>query len=336
MNEFKLIQTPHYPQYDVKITLKPCFRCNHMCWFCPEWNNESNMWSKENCDFVLDKLKQLPEEKKKIFFYFYGGEPTLSPYWEYLQYKITDIFKSRELYIQTQTNLSLSNDRLEKFLTEINEKKQDKHTIDICSSYHLGKQLVDDFIQKMSTCEKHNALGLCFFSTEVEREAQMLDEFEQIASMFPDKIKLKFTVIPGLKFKNKPGYTELLKDVNLVGDDDGRYLEYRYFIKKYPHFREYLEQGWNFNVDGDVLNYTEVKNNKIFEKFKFMKCECGTKGVVIDHNLKVYNCNDDYTNNINGIDLSQVNFEEYLARDNICLNKACWDGLDYKKYSKSK
>ena len=86
MNEFKLIQTDQFPVYDLKITLKPCFRCNHNCWFGDEYNNSSSMWSKEDCDAVIDKLRDIPDTKQKLFFYFYGGEPTLSEHWEYLNY----------------------------------------------------------------------------------------------------------------------------------------------------------------------------------------------------------------------------------------------------------
>ena len=70
MNEFKLIQTDQFPVYDLKITLKPCFRCNHNCWFCDEYNNSSSMWSKEDCDAVIDKLRDIPDTKQKLFFYF--------------------------------------------------------------------------------------------------------------------------------------------------------------------------------------------------------------------------------------------------------------------------
>ena len=63
-----------------------------------------------------------------------------------------------------------------------------------------------------------------------------------------------------------------------------------------------------------------------------MKCKCGTKNLVIDHNLKVYHCNDYYYSQINPIDLDTIDFAKFLSNDIICLNHKCTDGLDHAKY----
>ena len=86
ITSFEIIQHPEWFDYDLKITLKPTFKCNHRCWFCNEYDNSTQSWTQEQCDVVLDKLKEIPSNKKRIFFYFYGGEPTRSKYWEYLNY----------------------------------------------------------------------------------------------------------------------------------------------------------------------------------------------------------------------------------------------------------
>ena len=84
LSKFSLIPTHDWPAYDLKVTLKPSFRCNHNCWFCEEYNNSTKMWTKEQCDQVIDKLKDIPDSKRRLFFYFYGGEPTLNKYWQIL------------------------------------------------------------------------------------------------------------------------------------------------------------------------------------------------------------------------------------------------------------
>lgn len=66
-------------------------------------------------------------------------------------------------------------------------------------------------------------------------------------------------------------------------------------------------------------------------KFKYMKCECGVKNMVIDHNLNVYHCNDDFYNNINVSSLYDVDTSTYFNRYVRCLNSACYDGLDFTK-----
>ena len=331
MKTFDIIRSKSWPGYDLKITLKPCFRCNQRCWFCNEYDNKSKMWTRDQCDMVIDKLKSLPKRYKRLFIYFYGGEPTLSRHWEYLHYQLFNIFRDRQVFFQTQTNMSVKNARLRKFLSKCEDLKSDHHTIDICSSYHVGKQCVDDYITNMQTCDEFDALGYCFFSTEVPKEKQMLRELMKIIELYPSKLKLKFTVIPKLKHKELPGYEQIIKDVELMGDDEGQYAEYRYFTKKYPFMLDYLEESWNFNVDGEVLNYVDVKHQRLHEKFRLMSCECGKRGMVIDHNLNVYHCNDDNYNNINGTFIDHLDLTTYLTRNSICMNQACWDGLDFKK-----
>lgn len=327
IQNFKLIKTSEYPTYDLKITLKPCFRCNHNCWFCHEYDNKTSMWTKDDCDLVIERLKDIPKDKTKLFFYLYGGEPTLSEHWEYLNYKILETFSDRDLFVQTQTNLSLDESRLKTFCKNVRGAP-----VDICSSYHLDKQLVGEFISKMDICNSYDVLGLCFVSTEIRKEKQFIREFYKIASTYPKKTKLKFTQLENLINTRVPKYRELLRDEYLRGNDKGESLEYRYFMRKYPDFKNYLEEGWNFNVDGTALNYSEVKEQGIYRQFKFMKCECGTKNLVIDHNLKVYHCNDYYYSQIEPTDIRDINFSEYTKRNIRCLNHKCTDGLDHTKY----
>ena len=331
IHKFQIIKTDQFPEYDLKVTLKPSFKCNHACWFCNEYDNKSTQWSESDCATVIFKLSQIPASKKRIFFYFYGGEPTLSKHWEYLNLELIKTFNDRELFLQTQTNLSIDCDRLETFLqvATTNTAK-----IDICSSYHLGKQSVDEFSRKLDLCSKYGAMGLCFFSTEIGKEEQFLSEFNILNSRFPNKIKLKFTEIENLTFRNLPEYKTHLTDSYLRGDDNGKSLEYRYFIRKYPHFREYFEEGWNFDIDGTVTNYSEIKASKVHTKFKHMWCECGRKSLVIDHNLQVYHCNDDYNKQIRGASLTDIDINTFLKSDVVCINSTCYDGLDHIKYRK--
>jgi organic radical activating enzyme len=328
INKFELIQTNLYPEFDLKITLKPSYRCNQNCWFCEEYNNSSVDWSLDDCNNVLNKLKEIPKNKKKIFIYFYGGEPTLSQYWEYIQYKLVDIFSDKELFIQTQTNLSIDKERLEKFLIEINKLKQDHHKIDICSSYHLGKQTVEIFKEKMDSCHDHNALGLCFINTDFINEDKFINEFNYLKSFYNDKMKIRFTEIgEGTRHKK-----EAKKYPELSNSNDIKSFEYNYFINKYKWVSDFLEEGFNFQVDNDVINFSEVSARNIHKKFRLMKCECGTKNIVIDHNLKVYHCNDDFNNGINILELVDVDFRNYLEKNNYCMNKSCFDGLEFTKW----
>ena len=331
IKKFKMLPNSEWFDYDLKITLKPSFRCNQKCWFCDEWDNSTPMWTAADCDLVIDKLKSIPEEKKKLFIYLYGGEPTLNKNWEYIHYKIIESFPEKCLFIQTQTNLSISNNRLEVFFKKINKIKNNNHTIDICSSYHMSKQTVEGFAAKLRICEKNNSLGYCFFSTEICKEDQFIREFKYLSSIYPHKIKLKFTQLENMSDKPRPEYLKLLEDDYLKGDDKGEGLEYRYFIRKYPELERYLEHSWSFDVDGEIINYSEVKSRGIHRQLKYMKCMAGTKNIVIDHNLNVYRCNDYYYSGIQTLQLDDLNFNTFLDKPNRCLSCKCTDGLDHTK-----
>ena len=330
MKRFELIDNGVWYKYDLKITLKPCYRCNQCCWYCHEFDNKTNMWSLEQCDEVLDKLSRIPTSREDIFIYMYGGEPTMSDYWEYLQLELSNLLSDRNVVFQTQTNMSVSAYRLRNFLSDARANMPDNHVIDICSSYHLYKQSVDEFISKMRICDEYDSLGFCFFSTEIDKEEQMISDFNSLIAVYPDKVKMKFTVVGDVRTNRR--YKHLLKDDYLMGTDDGEYIEYRYYTRKYPHMKQYLEHSWNFDVDGVNKNYVDVVHDRDYARVKYMRCEAGSKGIVIDHDLLVYHCNDDFESKIKQTSLQDFEVADYIKTDTVCLNCSCWDGLDFKKY----
>lgn len=331
INDFQLIQTSAYPEFDLKITLKPSYRCNQSCWFCEEYDNASYMWTKEDCDLVLDKLKEIPSNKKSIWIYFYGGEPTLSIYWEYLQYEIVKLFPFKELFIQTQTNMSIDPNRLKMFLTQIDELKQPNHTINICGSYHLNKQTVEEYLTIMDICKEHYALGLTFFNTDLLHKDQFFKEFYTLVAKYPDDVKLRFTEIG--KGVQETDEAQLYDDKYPI-----KSYEYRYLMEHHKELQKYFEEGFNFNVNinGDeaVMNFAEVSAKDVHKNFRLMKCECGSKNLVIDHNLKAYHCNDDFKNNINVHEIADINLKTFLEKPVFCMNSACYDGLEFHKWKR--
>jgi organic radical activating enzyme len=320
MKLFELIETDEYPTFDFKVTLKPSFRCNQACWFCDEYDNKSYEWSKEDCDKVLDKLDSVLKPYQSIFIYFYGGEPTLSKYYEYLHYELIKRHKDKKLFIQTQTNGSMHKERLITFLNTL--ELQDNHILDISTSVHLNKQKISDLIDKLKILREYNALGNIFPSTEYNHEEQFIEELRLMIHEFDNKVKIKFTEIGA-------GIIDT-QEAQLYPSDQGdiKSFEFRYFTQKYPFLLNYLEEGFNFQVDDKVVNYSIVKATDIHKQVRFMKCECGTKNLVIDHNLKMYRCNDDFKNNIGIQDIS----EDLVIKNKYCLNKACYDGLEFKKW----
>lgn len=327
INNFELIQTSAYPDFDLKVTLKPSFRCNQSCWFCNEYDNDSHQWTKEDCDLVLEKLRDIPSDKNSLWIYFYGGEPTLSKHWEYLQYEIVRMFPFKELFIQTQTNMSINPTRLRLFLAQINECKQPNHTIDICGSYHLNKQTVEQYLDVMDVCDEYKALGLTFFNTDLLHKGQFFKEFYTLVAKYPEHIKLRFTEIG-------KGVQDT-KEAKLYDDKYPiKSYEYTYLMEYHKELKEYFEEGFNFNVDDTVMNFAEVSGTDVHKNFRLMKCECGSKNLVIDHNLKAYHCNDDFKNNINVHEIADIDLKLFLDKPVFCMNSACYDGLEFHKWKR--
>lgn len=251
--------------YDMKVMMQPSYKCNQNCWFCQEWDNTSKIWTKDDCDKVLSKLEKMPEDKKSIYFLFHGGEPTLCRHWEYFHYRLVDIWKDRELFIQTQTNLSMNKKRLEKFLDKIHEIKPSHHVIDISSSYHIGKQNVDDFIEKMKIYQKYVGFGPCSFTAElIHKEKQTLYEYNKLVdSMPPGKIWWRPVVVNDVEDVFERGdagmgrmlpdnefrrYKELLESDReyYAGKKNGATIEYKYMLRHFPEMN-HVYTPFNFN-----------------------------------------------------------------------------------------
>jgi hypothetical protein len=250
--------------YDIKIMMQPSFMCNQKCWFCTEWDNNTKIWDKDDCDKVLKMLSTLPEDKKSIYFLFHGGEPTLCKHWEYFHYKLIDMWRDRELFIQTQTNLSINYNRLEKFLSDITKHKSAHHVIDIHGSYHLDKQHVDDYVKKMTLIQDYVGFGAVSFSAEIVHKTQKtLDEYQQLVQCLPPgKVFYRSTIVndPINVFKDGNAgkgrmlppheferYSELIKEdpEYYLGKDDGGLIEYKYMKRYYPELaHDYLPFGF--------------------------------------------------------------------------------------------
>lgn len=294
--------------FDLKITLKPTYKCNQMCSFCMEYNNSFESWDIETVDLLCKKLEELPEKFKNIFIYYYGGEPTLFKYLEYLTSNLFKTFKNRNVFIQCQTNGSISFERIKNF---------NYNNFEFCTSYHLGKQDIHEFIDKLKLMRKMNILGYCFINTEMDKEEQFIKEFNILKEIIPDKLKMRFTFYPNATIR-----------------------DYDYFIKKYPFLNNFCEEQFEFNVDGEVIGYDEFYNKRM-NTFKNMKCRCSAMSVVINWDKSVFYCDDETRVLLNPHNrklllLKDLDFNTFFRPFKICQEMWCHRGLDFSKYHLSK
>ncbi|EAL2698631.1 hypothetical protein AZ702_09015, partial [Campylobacter coli] len=67
-NLFKTLEVKNYNNNpDLKITLKPTYKCNQMCSFCCEYDNSFPEWDRSTITRLIDKLKDTPDRFQKIF-----------------------------------------------------------------------------------------------------------------------------------------------------------------------------------------------------------------------------------------------------------------------------
>ncbi len=311
MKKFEL-HGEYQHNFDYKITLKPTDKCNQKCWFCNEYNNQSNDWTLSDTNKVIQKINDIIFNLKKqkpnyiIYIYFYGGEPTLFKYWEYMNKEILKIDadnNKRLMVIQTQTNLSLSYNRLSNFLHSF--KNNEKNRIELCSSYHVGYQKVQEFKQKLDLLDKHNANTFCFFSTDHTQESLMLSDLDYLKN---NSIIIRYTLHD--KISRNYDYT--------------KYSKHKLFIGK-------NEEQFNFDIITDnniksIINYKDVMFLRM-NSFENMKCDCTKRNLIIDNNLLCYSCMDYQKKSMIGVSLDNYKISDYM----ICEIKECYNGLEFKK-----
>jgi len=293
VNTFRHLKHSSYPNFNRKVTIIPSYRCNQMCSFCEEYDNKSSDLSLEDFYTLFDHV-----DPQHLWAYFYGGEPTLNKHWEEMNHAMGDFIK--EGWIQTQSNLSINFSRLETFCGEYKSSTP----LDICTSYHLGKQSIDTFVNKALLLQEYGMLGYIFVSSEIDKEEQFIEEFGLLVHLFPIKVKTR--------------WTETLESTS---------KERTYFTTKYPWLNNYKEQGFNFLVDKQPVSYDDVRTKNLFKEFRLMKCDCGSKGLVLDNNGNYYYCMHDFKEGFKP--LTQPKRE-----DTFCLHKACSDGLEFTKYTR--
>ena len=95
---------PTIPQKEFNIMIRPTDFCNFSCDYCFSYTkNKDNVLSRENIEFLLNKIKDLPITKT---YYIHGGEPFAYKDLYYLLDRITQDNSP----VLIQTNLKLVNE----------------------------------------------------------------------------------------------------------------------------------------------------------------------------------------------------------------------------------
>ena len=114
------------------IELRPTTKCNYNCFYCTDLHiNENNIvrLNEENLVKVVKSIKKYT--KKDIHIFVCGGEPTVYPYLTDLLNTVVKSFNDND-YIEIQSNLGMSYNKLTKFINKIDCINK----IKISASYH--------------------------------------------------------------------------------------------------------------------------------------------------------------------------------------------------------
>ena len=153
---------------------------------------------------------------------------------------------------------------MKNFLDKVCDYKPDHNVIDIHGSYHLGKQHVDDYIEKMLILQQYVGFGAVSMSAElINKTTETIVEYRDLVNALPTgKVFFRNTIVndPKSIFTNgdagrgrllPPGEFERYKQLidedpeYYIGKDEGSAIEYRYMMRHHPELAHmYLPFGF--------------------------------------------------------------------------------------------
>jgi organic radical activating enzyme len=293
--------------YDIRIMLQCSYKCNHMCWFCDEWDNkEGRSWSLDDCDLVVEKLEQLPEQYKNIYILMYGGEPTLCKHWEYLHFEIYKALKGRNVLIQTQSNMSINHNRLKSFTDNLTHQLQDNHSFDICGSYHLNKQQPQEFIDKMFTISEVALYGGVSYSGEIIKNTeQSISEYEYIQKNYKDdRIFFRTLAVNNRDVLSSKRYRDVIAS-NSTYKSAGPVIDFHYM---YDNYRDYIQEYLPFGYNLPIINKKQTIWDNIYLSLTYKNMASTLRSFKHNRSLNLYQYLDE--NYIKAI-------EEYVLKGQI-------------------
>lgn len=269
-------------EYEMQISLRITEKCNIACEYCL-WR-EGTVYPTEDILKSIDKLYEffVDSGKKRILWYFHGGEPTTHS--DLLQ--ILDHIRQRAnenniiVYIEFQTNLVCSSVRLEQILERIDGLNISLHLKELTRSRTLS-------------AFDRNFKYLIDINYPIENLDIMLEY--NIDNMF----RYLRGVLKYLRYGNIH-ISEMVYAYIDFEENSGRYnnqirkMEYELYSKLYKKYNKNEQQ---YLIDGKIYQTNELFLQKL--DCEGMSCVAGVKHLIVNGDGNVFVCNTNMTNYLN-------------------------------------
>lgn len=263
-NSYEIIHTGISSfSYDYHITFRLNDKCNLACEYCRWFDGENYSKSIETVLALFEFFKT--QRFKNVLFYFHGGEPAIHP--EVI--KVLDCIKENSVknninvFIEFQTNLSYSTNKLKKIIKSVDKISISYHYNELMrTKTHL--QFVKNFIYL-----KLNNVYIDKFDIMLENVSENeLDIFYKNILWFLkyDKI-IDSEMIHGFCHYDKNPITK---------------------SKHIQFYNKYNKTEQIYKIDDKLYNTNELFSEGL--NCKGCKCDAGSKYVVINSDGNVFKC----------------------------------------------
>lgn len=291
-------QEPRYMMFGADDTIRIHWDiimiCNQHCSYCyarelkDKWNNLNNI---KNINDVLSKLKQI---EKPLEVALLGGEPTLSPYYEYILKELYKLEKLRVFGVISNNNLS--DEKFNKILN-LHKSLGDKFNWNI--TYHPTEvKDIDKFKSRLKQIKQQNLiLNVNIMLTSAKEKDLILD---MIDFCVLNNISYYFNVIfnhNATDYMNTNNdYKEFLQELDLKYPDR-------------PKEQKFYRKDGSFIEIDDVISY--LSN---LSELKDWQCHNNNFDIPVNSSEIHHFCN------WNSVTIDQINNNDCWMK---CPNKLC-------------
>ena len=279
------------------VQLKPTDHCNFKCSYCYVYDNAQIEMDEVMANKYIDILDSLNIKQSKIFFYIYGGEPTMNS-------KLISIinlflksktFRSKKIQILLQTNGLYWDTKT--FLKNISELKK---VVDIQVNISYHAEFAND-IQLLKTI----------------RTLLDIDAFDKLSYMITKK-NLKVDI---LKLR-------IFQDAGVPLDAKTIFQESQYFSDKHLNLSDLNSKQYKVKFEnGEIYTTSEGIARLNLQNFNKCVCHSGLTTLVFSTFGKVFRCDMDEIEKKNVLyDTSSKFYKKPLFdihRNLICNNTFC-------------
>lgn len=325
LKNFKGVDEPTH----FTVEIRPTTKCNYNCFYCTDLHiNENNIVriSEHNLVEVVNSIRK--NTKKDIHVFVCGGEPTVYPYLVEMLNTLGSNLCDND-YIEIQSNLGLSYNKLTKIVNKILPKGK----IKISVSYHNTQ--CNDHAKFIKKCLYLKKLGMLkMISYGYNSKKNVVNDFKIGKKIIGDEHCEIVPLINASVDQSIENGNGTYKEIDILNDNE--------HVKAWSEHSHFFDNQLKYTLL-DNTEYTTSRNEmwkKRTNNFLGTKCSIPKWKIYIDWNGDVYKCfNEQFSPlkpvfNIN----SDYDFDNYFKNLKCmdCCFTTCFFDMEYKKEHQNK